>query len=132
LAADAAGAEETERGIALRSPVRYSKRSDSSTGADERLRRLFLRDASVTTGLEETPEWTVGSRTRDRGVDGARHLEAIAAIGRALAWLGAEVILHVSAQVIPDDAPGRQLTGRRCRQQRRKTGRVTITEVGAE
>src|SRR5687767_4411578 len=69
------------------------------------LQWLLLRDASVTTGFEKTPEWTVGSRTRHRGIDSTRDLEAITAVGRALAWLGAEVILHVTAQVMPDDAP---------------------------
>jgi hypothetical protein len=41
LAADAARAEETERGVALRSFVCHTKRSDSPTAADERLRGLF-------------------------------------------------------------------------------------------
>lgn len=132
LAADATGAEETKWRIAFRSLIRDTEGSDSSTGADERLRWLFLRDASVSTGFEKTPEWTARSRTRHRGVNGACGLETIAAIARALARLGAEVILHVPAQVMPNDAPGQELTGRRCRQQRRKTCRVAITKVSAE
>jgi hypothetical protein len=37
-----------------------------------------------------------------------------------LSWLRPEVILHMLAQILPDDAPRRQLTGKRLRQQRRE------------
>jgi hypothetical protein len=58
LAADAACPEESKRSIAFRSSVGDTKRSDSSARTNKRLRWLFLRDASVTARLEETPEWT--------------------------------------------------------------------------
>src|SRR5262245_57149288 len=42
LTADATGAEESKRGVALRSLVRYAKRSGSSAGTNERLWGLSL------------------------------------------------------------------------------------------
>src|SRR5262249_13995766 len=93
LAADTARAEETKRAVAVRSPVCDTQRSDSPGRGNEGLRRPFLRNTSVITGLAKTPEWTGRSGTRYGCVDGARDLEAIAAVRRLSAWLGPEVIV---------------------------------------
>ena len=132
LAADAAGAKETKRSIALRPPIRDTKRSNRSAGTGERLRGLFLWNASVNTRFELTPEWTGGSGTRYYGVDSACDLKAIAAIGRLVARFRPEIVLQVPAQILPDDAPRWQLAGNRLHKQRCETGRVAISKVGAE
>jgi hypothetical protein len=132
LAADAARAEETERAIAVRSPVCDTQRSDSPGRANEGLRRPFLRNASVIPGLEKAPEWTGRSGTRYCCVDGARDLEAIAAVRRLSAWLGPEVIVDVLLEILPDDAPRWHLAGNRLRYQRREACGVTVPEVAAE
>src|SRR5205807_1094610 len=54
LAADAARAEEPKRGIAFRSPVGDTQRSDRPARTNERLRRLFLREANVSTRFAPT------------------------------------------------------------------------------
>jgi hypothetical protein len=59
LAPDAACPEESKRSIAFHSSVGDTQRSDSSALTNKWLRWLFLRDASVSACLEETPEWTV-------------------------------------------------------------------------
>jgi len=111
LTADAACAEETERSITLRSSVSDSKWSDRDATGDERLPGFVLWNANMITGLEETPERTSRSGTRYLGVDLVSDFEAIAVVVRLLAGFCSDVILNVLLQILPDDTPGRQLSG---------------------
>jgi len=110
LAADAAGAEETERSITFRSSVSDSKRGDRCATGDERLSGFVLWNASIFTRLEETPERTSRSGTRYLGVNLVGDREAIAVVVRLLAGFCSDVILNVLAQILPDDTPGWQLS----------------------
>src|SRR5262245_628975 len=117
LAADAARSEETKRAITFCFRICDTKRRDSPGGANEWLRRPCLRNASVITSLGKAPERTGRSGTRHCCVNGARYLESIAPICRFFPWLGPEVIAQMAAQILPDNAPRRQLVGVRLRQE---------------